>query len=203
MTSLTRNELDDLAKGIAKQLGDEYSFVDGNESHWLTSIAKNGSEYLHVSNAQGSKGKQVHVFPSLPLIKGSRWTFDEERKKRTTSINCAVTKGAAGIAKDIRRRLLPDTEALFDLAAKLNGETDSYCTNMNALTTELAEAIGGRAQADDSNQSYRVHFSYDGCYGDLRPNGCEDGGSVTMDLRGIPNALAIEICKLIRNGAQE
>ncbi|WP_190821996.1 hypothetical protein [Saccharopolyspora pogona] len=132
-----------LAQEIAKELGDTWKPEIGawgrNRDAFLTA---GNDKRLHIGPASHRKSDEGKLcvagrLDAFPNGKG----YQEQHE-----INVSLSKGAARIARDIERRLLPEYLPALDAAKERQREHDEQESLREALIQDLIATLGGNAR---------------------------------------------------------
>jgi hypothetical protein len=95
-----------------------------------------------------------------------------ERQKSLPSISCAPTKTAEQIAKDIKRRLLPEYLPLITRAIEKRDASEKYYEDSRNNLQQLAAIVGyeHRINKNESTAKHVSGYSSDGAYCDISTN---------------------------------
>lgn len=110
-------------------------------------------------------------------------------------IGVSQDRGAAVIAREVKRRLLPKYAPEARRVAEAIAQAEDYAHKRRCVAVRLQEAFpaGSASWRDDT---VRVHTHNGGGWGDIRVMHAAD--MVQMDLHNVPTDLAIKIGELMR-----
>ena len=197
------NIVDLLAKGLAAEIGGNWSVEFAKDSHyahcWLSCDSK---RRLFIGNSwpYGKLAISISLDKSELPTSGRSYAYDALWKQSTTEINCSYSKSAGAIAADIKRRLWP---SVLELVAKAieDGENErKRQAYEKEQTARLIQAIGnaGEYRHANSGHSPYIHLSLPEGYGDIKPTFYYEGNaSVSIELRSLDIKSAIVICEAI------
>jgi hypothetical protein len=87
-----------IARAVAAELGDAWSL--GDEIGWGFQMNGPGGQRLHIASEKGGRAEIHGVYPSP-----TAYYFDGEQHR---SIGVSLSRGPEAIAREIRRRVMPD-----------------------------------------------------------------------------------------------
>lgn len=158
-------ELHELAKKIAPLIGYEYDEkasrnYDGDLMLPHLSSA-NGQIYFGDINYGHAKGR-LHISVSWPTGRNRQNFFvsQSRRNGRKPDITVAGTKSVEQIAKDIKNRLLPDAESLWQEAARDMNSANEYQDGKIAAMKKVAALLGKSTDERDfsrDSQSWYIN----------------------------------------------
>lgn len=187
--------LHELAKKIATRLPplDQWSYPtkqntsDEKHLHWSASIVCGD---LGIQIERKRDGKSVSISGSYPTHTKKGEYIGSHIP--TPHIGCAISKGAAAIALDIERRLLPTLRSSAAEAAKLIAEYDAHDNGKDATLARVQKAARGSLRKGDDSM-YLCDLPEE-LGGEVRVNSAT---SVELKLRLTPE-LAIKIIESLR-----
>ncbi len=161
---MANQELHDLAKKIAPLIGYEYdekasrNYDGGLMEPHLSSA--NGAIYIHAISYGAQKGR-LSIAVSWPVGKNHQNFFVSEyrRNGRTSRITANAKKTPEQIAKDLKSRLLPDAESLWQEAVKDMNSAQNYQDGKIAAMKKVAGLLGKSTDERDfqrDSQSWYV-----------------------------------------------
>jgi hypothetical protein len=171
--------LQETAAKIAVALGEDWKY-DGkkfNECGALISGANGLSLFL--SDTWGPKGS-LHISGRFPEGRGS----DKHK------INVSLTRSPETIAREIRRRLLPDYAIAFGIADQKKRENDAYEAALRETAKHFFDFLG----KDGGDDPDRLTFFFEG--GEGRVDG---PGEVELRLHNLPEQIARQIIAVVRS----
>lgn len=186
-----------LAREIAPALGDGWTVDDDREPYdWAAFInGPNGATVRIGVDRYGSpESGKVECYAFLP--NGSRDVLRYDENGRHV-INVSESRGAAVIAREIARRLLP---AYLEQLADVNGRI----ARQNAAATLRAETIESLARdfkgsvASNGHKPNEARFGHGSrdYYGSVEIR--HDSKSVDLEIHGLPVDLARKIAAILR-----
>lgn len=156
--------------------------------------------YLNLGQYGADKGK-VTVSGSLHIGKNrSYWTvYEKNTRVSVPSISVTVTRGAEVVAKEIKRRLLPEYLRILNLAVTQRDSQIAHENKRRNNLVALAKLVNARIpEADDASST--SFYRSDAAYGTINAYG--DGGA-GLELRNLTLEQARHILKYIANGNDE
>jgi hypothetical protein len=136
---------------------------------------------------------------------GAEYSAGDWHGVDTPKMTAASDRPAAAIARDIVRKLIPGT---IERHAVITGRITRRLARANGRETaarELAGRMAGTARECRGDWRADVPDAMDG-YGHMTPSAYDDHGAdirVTVELRGIPMARALELADIIRGWTSE
>jgi hypothetical protein len=132
--------------------------------------------------------------PNSLIIKGDFPDVQDCRGNgRNVRIGCSRTKGAARIAKDIERRLLPDYRVALAAVLEFRDRQAGNTAQRELAMTEVSAKLGGPRVMTDGYFSSEVNLG--GVlvrgYGSITATSGAD--TMTLDLKAIPRDVAMQI----------
>lgn len=143
--------------------------------------------------------KKLHIaggWPSIKTATGSKQVTAYDVSEKSPSIEVSLSRGANVIAREITRRLLPEYSRIYGRCVERINATLSYEAKTKIAYNSLCASLGlaPENRSYDGTISVRLYEYLDGMYGELRPS----GDSIDMDVRGVPLAVAIQVCAILR-----
>lgn len=216
---LTEKDIDlqQLARDVAGSLGDGWSVREpnGEDSRdyrvhaWLTQGTGNGHPHELCLSLDGPSyaPARLHADGKYPPdFDGSYIACDVSRRCKVDipHITVAIERGAATIAREIERRLLPDYRRLHVECVKLATERREEHQRRERNLAELANAAGVEpASAERRGGSWTLNLygigGQDEVYGNAEPGYGESGGGARVELRSLSHEQACAVLRLLRD----
>lgn len=191
----------DLAREIAAELGTGWTAVELSSGDRATMIGPDG-ESLTVTDQRG-----LGAGPGQVTVWGDLTGELKEYDNGADRINVGISRGAAVIARDIARRLLPGHRATLADARVAHAKSEKAAAAQTATRDALIAALPTLYQAWDANRRTRTmpneltmpvtHSDVRG-YGHLRLS--HDGSTVTLNIHSMPAAVAIKVMETLAAG---
>lgn len=188
--TMTPDEFRTLIDDVASALGDGWSHeaTDENIRYGFTHLAGPNGARLSIGHDRYRSGGKLEISGAYP--------DNQVYGLPTIKIGVGETRGAAVIAKEISRRVLPDYLVELERVVADNARRGANADARRVLATELAAVVGGRIDGDDrsartSVRTYRsgsisFEIDYDGTSGSV------EASSLTVDqLHAIAAILAV------------
>jgi hypothetical protein len=190
-TQQTAEQRHELVRQIATALGPDWTYrnpsLDGTLSHWAK--IKNDDGYS-ISVTSQWPTYALHISGEFP--KDHHLGYNVSRP----SINVSPAKTPEQIAKDIRRRLMPEYLPLWKQAKEQEQARNTFEAEQARLSDELyllfPAGIARRGNGYDAKNK-TISFHLENGYGDIDAS----NDSCSMKLRSIPSKLAKAIVGLI------
>jgi hypothetical protein len=185
------NEGEKTVKWTFKPLDEPYptQYIKGpNESELAIRIETYGARKGRIE-VHGN----FHIGRNREFIDVREWNGSERCK--LPEISVSGTRGAAAIAKEIKRRFLPEYLPLLQKAITKRDEHASYEDKTRANLTVLA-AIVNAAVPTERDRSTASFYHNDKAYGDIQVS----GDSVTLKLSSLTMGQAKQILTSLTEG---
>jgi hypothetical protein len=186
-TRTPNEELVELTKAIAKELGNAWTFKPMDEPYPTQYITgPNEAELAIRIETYGSRKGRIevhgnfHIGHNREFIDVREWNHSTSERCKLPEISVAGNRGAAAIAKEITRRFLPEYLPLLQKAIDKRDAANSYEDKCRKNLTLLA----GIVNADVPTERDRTTASFyhnDKAYGDIQVS----GDSVTLKLSSL------------------
>lgn len=153
-----------LSQDIAAALGGTVSKSPTTENYWYATL---DTPQMPVSLDLRGKDGRIGVSPVWPSYRDERgnkqWmhardVLDYEQRKNppVTDISIAISRGAAAIAKDISRRLIPSALPVYEAALKRCRDNEQHIDGVAATTRRLGKALGVEVRDNGSRAAIYV-----------------------------------------------
>ena len=182
------------ARALAQELGDGWRAAEHPRPYTACLVGPDGWVWLTVRHNR-NKGR-IEVTP-CPWLAGIR---NVSFYQRFPLITVADNRAADGVARDIRRRLLPDAEAFMADAYRQAREIADTIENTRRTVAQLVElSHGGLSAPKDLNTeatdvTLRANSDIIGSYGHFR---VLTGGDVEIQLKYLPPAKAAAVLETL------
>lgn len=155
MTTAIKQERDInmLAECIAGVLGAAWNLEGRGEGRSVTITNKEWR--LHLSLGYGSQADRLSVSGVAPQEFHAR-QLGGGRDISWPSITVSAEKSAEQIAKDITRRVIPETEAATAKAQQSIARDIKYKADRKKLAQEFAEVLGTSAKLNQNGEAYDI-----------------------------------------------
>lgn len=194
-------EQNDLANAVAKELGEGWETVP--ERSWEQreapyQIQGPNGELLSIGRVYRNKS-MVYVSGNFPYrLDGSDTLPDSERP----SINVSYSRGIKTIVKSIQTRLFPQYNTLLENAKNVLETSSQYFNRRKEMTQNIKQTLGSfcsvkyihRNKSEYEQELEFVQTTVLDLYGTIEPG----DKHTTLHLQSLPNDLALEILKLVR-----
>lgn len=184
--------LDEVAAGLTGITGRDWSAsAKGEDRSWP--YLTDGATEISAYESQGR------------LVVSGRYPQNNLYQVARHEATVAVSRGPEVAAQEIARRVLPGVAAETERVRQSNADDIAKQATVDALTGRLAQLLGvtprppetHRRGVQDRHMYTRSSLPGGGYLaGDFRVSSYE-GGSVTIELRACPPALALEIARVI------
>lgn len=183
-----KQRMNALYEGIVKHLDGWSIHMREGESDWdyrLTLVSAVNGQAIWLKFGSGANRGKIHVSGSWPVGKGQRWTSPSDVREESPSINVTESRGYEAIAREIKRRFLPEYIRIFTKLVEKIERDEAYEDRKLSAWQRIAKSplLGGSAR-DDRQTGY---FSLERGYGTARMEGDD---SVTFELRSMPLEMA-------------
>lgn len=181
---------------VATALGEGWKVETAEDYTWQTSIKGPGDAWLFFT-----KGDSYAAFSKVQVSYGLSHLADNlyqqgPRDLKQTTIKVSRERGPEVIAKEIRRRLLPDLEQDTQRVLEAVAQDRAALAARRALAEKLT---GYSLREDDDAKKVRLGRASDGWYGDASLYYNAD--QVSLELRGLTPAQALAVLEVVRNAA--
>ena len=194
--------LADIIRNVTAELGAPWTFKEPEEKGWSMYAQRPDGAKLYFS----LDGPYTYNNPSRVNISGSINIGGEHSRAFVTvyeksangtgweratpgSISVAIERGAAVIAKEIKRRLLPEYERVFALAVAQVAADKKYKEDKASNLQRLATASGVLLREYQGRTEENFHVSFKEAYGLVTTS----NNTATIELR----SLTIEQAELV------
>ena len=178
------NTLANLVVGIATELN--WRLDQPSNGDRPTIGSKDGRYHIRIAYVWNNPAKiEIDgVYPHTKKGESVTWRIDQPK------IACSVNRGAAAIAKDIRRRFFPPYFETMEEAEARVAAADEENARHEALIARFATILG--------QQPDKYHNDHFYLYGDkLHATATVYSSSVRLDLHSLTPDLAEQICLLL------
>jgi hypothetical protein len=188
--------LTELAAAIAAELGDGWT-LEPQDRHYTYLAGPACRLHLRQPTYPPRDAARVEISGSYPHRPGAPYRSPRdyglvERGQTEPSISVAASRGAATIAKEIRRRLLAEVERITAGILERHAQEAAHAAVTLTNAEQLAAALGGRiAEHGDSEGYTRMVYGPQGIYVRV----C--GDSITWDRLTTTVAVAHELAAVI------
>lgn len=135
--------LTELTTGLAKELGAPWKVIPNEEQHYPTHKIENpeNGAILWVNIIWNHKDR-ANISGSLFLGRGNTHVtvYENHERAKVPDITVALARGPAAIAKDVKRRLLPEYLRILELAKAQVARDNERTANRQANIRKLAAA---------------------------------------------------------------
>jgi hypothetical protein len=194
-TRTPNEELVQLTKDIAKELGDAWTFKPLDEPYPTQYIqGLNGAELAVRIETYGSRKGRVeihgnfHIGRNREFVDVREWSHSTSERCKLPEISVAGNRGAASVAKEIKRRFLPEYLPLLQKAIEKRDAATSWEDKTRANLVTLA-AIVNASVPTERDRTTASFYHNDKAYGDIQVS----GDSVTLKLSNLTMKQAKQI----------
>jgi hypothetical protein len=190
------NEGETTVKWTFKPLDEPYptQYIKGpNESELAVRIETYGSRKGRIE-IHGN----FHIGRNREFIDVREWNHSTSERCKLPEISVSGTRGAAAIAKEIKRRFLPEYFPLLQKAIDKRDAANSYEDNTRANLTALA-AIVNASVPTERDRTTASFYHNDKAYGDIQVS----GDSVTLKLSSLTMKQAQSILAMLTEKADQ
>jgi hypothetical protein len=204
MTSTINNsqgavDLVQLTQDIAKELGTDWTFKPLDEPY-PTQYLKGPNEAelaIRIETYGSRKGRvevhgNFHIGRNREFIDVREWNHGTSERCKLPEISVSGTRGAEAIAKEIKRRFLPEYLPLLQKAIDKRDAANSYEDKTRANLTALATIVNAHVPTERDRTTASFYHN-DRAYGNVQ---CS-GDSVTLKLCSLTMKQAERILTLL------
>jgi hypothetical protein len=190
---MTDVHISDLARQVAQQLGDGWQLNQDREpADWYAEIVRSDGRRLTLQYDRYRAGEKVTIsggHEHRPDISYYELTFGE--------IGVSVTRGAQVIAQEITRRLLPVYNPAYAEFRERVSSHDAAVEQRNELAHYLSMLLDGKPHGQSLAVSVPDSWQARGTF---EP---EWGGTVKIELRSVPEQVAVAIAAAVAAASAE
>jgi hypothetical protein len=190
-------ELHDVVRDIAAELPSDWRTVETPYDHGARVVGPDGAHFYVRLETYGAQTGRLMFSAGTP--DGADYSAGDWHGVDDASMTAASDRAPAAIARDIVRKLIPGTLARH---AEITGRIVRRTARANAVETAARELAGRMGTAAREWRGDWQADTPDGVgYGHMAPSAYGDAGDdmrVTVELRGIPMARALEVADIIR-----
>jgi hypothetical protein len=198
-TNNSQVDLVQLTQDIAKELGTDWTFKPLDEPY-PTQYLKGPNEAelaIRIETYGSRKGRvevhgNFHIGRNREFVDVREWNHSTSERCKLPEISISGNRGAAAIAKEIKRRFLPEYLPLLQKAITKRDEHASYEDKTHANLVILA-AIVNASVPTERDRTTASFYHNDKAYGDIQVS----GDSATLKLSSLTMKQAERILTLI------
>src|SRR5579872_2902417 len=157
-------EFQALANAVAAALGGKVTQPPSAENYWYCQLS--APDMPIALDLRGKDGR-IDASPVWPHYRDERGNrqyihardvldYAQRHNPPATSISVAISRGAAAIAKDIQRRLIPPALPVYQAAVKRCRDNEAHTEGVAATTRRLAKALGVEARDNGARAALYV-----------------------------------------------
>ena len=198
-TRTPNEELVQLTKDIAKELGDAWMFKPMDEPYPTQYInGPNEAEIAIRIETYGSRKGRVevhgnfHIGREREFIDVREWNHATSERCKLPEISISGNRGAAAIAKEITRRFLPEYLPLLQKAIDKRDAAISWEDKTRANLVTLAAVVNASIPTERDRTTASFYHN-DKAYGDIQ---CS-GDSVSLKLSSLTTEQAKRILAMV------
>ena len=192
-----RVDLRALAEDVAKELGPEWRLAahDSEGGDRWAHVGREDDAAISLHIVTWPKPPRLSISGNFPRpVSGGDYGPSGYGEDRRVTIHVGLGRPAKAVAAEIRRRLLPTYVVQYAKSIERKAQDEDGRAKADALAAKLAAILGEKVSEPWRGGDRCVRLYRGDWYGDVTVS---QGGSVTIDLRSLPAAIAEAVCRAL------